>query len=542
MNCLALEQEGEVLVIDCGVTFDDRGLGVDVIHADFAALDPYRLAGIFVTHGHEDHIGAIPYLLKRSHAPVYGPRYALGLVRERAAEHEILDHVDLHEVTPRTRVRVGPFDVEPIRVTHSIADSTALAIRTAAGLVVHTGDFKFDEAPPDGETFDVERFEELSREGVRLLFSDSTNIDAKGPTGSEEGVGQALEAIVAGAKQAVVVGMFASNVHRLRLLGDIARRHGRKIVPLGRSVSTHARVARATARSTGDQAGAPYLEWPGDLVWPAERARELPRRAVLGVATGTQGEEAAALSRLARGEHPAFDLAAGDVVVMSSRVIPGNEGDVMRVMGHLLRRGVELRSWWSDRAVHVSGHAHREEQRRMIEMVKPRSFIPVHGTLHHLLRHAALATELGVPDVCVLENGDMAELGEGALRKIGRVRAGRVHVFARRALSAGLLNERMALAAHGAAHVVVPVDAGGRPAGEVSLVTRGVLDETTDAHLLAAARNEVVAALEELTGRPGPERSDAELAETARQAVRRSLSRVLGFKPVTTASVLRIVR
>ena len=200
-------------------------------------------------------------------------------MRERAAEHEILDHVDLHEVTPRTRVRVGPFEVEPIRVTHSIADSTALAIRTAAGLVVHTGDFKFDEAPPDGETFDVERFEELSREGVRLLFSDSTNIDARGPTGSEEGVGQALEAIVAGARQAVVVGMFASNVHRLRLLGDIARRHGRRIVPLGRSVSTHARVARSTARSTGEHAGAPYLEWPSDLgVAGGPRARAPARR------------------------------------------------------------------------------------------------------------------------------------------------------------------------------------------------------------------------------------------------------------------------
>ncbi len=544
MNCLALEQGGQVLIVDCGVTFDDRGLGVDVIHADFSALEPYRVAGIFVTHGHEDHIGAIPYLLRRFDAPVFGPRYALGLVRERAAEHEILDHVSLHEVTPRSRVRVGPFDVEPIRVTHSIADSTALAIRTESGLVVHTGDFKFDEAPPDGETFDVERFEELSREGVRLLFSDSTNIDAKGPTGSEEGVGLALDAIVAGATKAVVVGMFASNVHRLRLLGDIARRHGRKIVPLGRSVSTHSRVARSTARSTGEHAGEPYLEWPSDLVWPADRARELPRSAVLGVATGTQGEEAAALSRLARGEHPAFDLAEGDVVVMSSRVIPGNEPEVMRVMGNLLRRGVELRSWWSDRAVHVSGHAHREEQRRMIEMVRPRSFVPVHGTLHHLLRHAALARELGVPDVCVLENGDVGELSEDTLRKTGRVPAGRVHVFARRALPATVLAERVALAAHGAAHVVIPVDAAGRLAGQASLVTRGVLDETEDAHLLAAARNEAMAALEELFQRGGGGilRSDAELGEAARLAVRRALSRALGFKPVTTATVLRVGR
>src|SRR5258708_26905353 len=182
MNCLGLEQGGEVLVVDCGVTFDGRGLGVDVVHPDFEALDEYRVAGLFITHGHEDHIGAIPYFLRRFDVPVFGPRYALGLLRERASDHEVLDHVRLHEVTPHSRVRVGSFDVEPIRVTHSIADATALAIRTDAGLVVHTGGFKFDDTPPDGETFDVARFEELSREGVRLLLRDSTNVASTRPT------------------------------------------------------------------------------------------------------------------------------------------------------------------------------------------------------------------------------------------------------------------------------------------------------------------------------------------------------------------------
>jgi ribonuclease J len=255
MNCLALEQRGEVLLVDCGVTFDDRGLGIDVVHPDFASLEDYRVSGLFVTHGHEDHIGAIPYLLRRFEVPVYGSRYALGLVRERAEEHEVLDRADLRDAPPGTRVRVGSFEVEPIRVTHSIADATALAIRTDAGLVIHTGDFKFDDAPPDAELFDVARFEELAREGVRLLLSDSTNIDAGGPTGNEESVGRALDSIVSGAGGAVVVAVFASNVHRLSMLGEIARRHGRKIVPMGRSVGTYARVARETARSTGDHAG-----------------------------------------------------------------------------------------------------------------------------------------------------------------------------------------------------------------------------------------------------------------------------------------------
>jgi ribonuclease J len=544
MNCLALEQGGQALVVDCGVTFDDRGLGVDVVHPSFEPLEGLRVVGVFVTHGHEDHIGAIPYLLRRFDAPVFGPRYALGLVRERVAEHEVLAHASLNVVAPRESVRVGPFDVEPIRVTHSIADSTALAIRCDAGLVVHTGDFKFDEAPPDRELFDVARFEELGREGVRLLMSDSTNIDAAGPTGGEEGVGRALDAIVGGARQLVVVSMFASNVHRLRMLGEIARRHGRKIVALGRGVETHARVARATVRTTGEHAGRPYLEWPSDLVWPAERAGELPRGKILAVATGSQGEKAAALARLARGEHPALTLGAGDVVVLSSRVIPGNEPGVMRVMTELLHRGVELRSWWSDRAVHVSGHAHRQEQKRMIELTRPRAFVPLHGTLHHLLRHAELARELGVPEVCVLENGDVAAVDDAAVRKVERRSAGRVHVFAGREVPAGVLAERATLASQGVAHVTVPVATDGRLAGPVVLATRGVLDASAEAPIVAAAeadaRDAVQNAFRGALERRAPGATDDAIAEVVRLAVRRSLARALGFKPSTIVTVVRV--
>ncbi len=542
MNCLAIEQGGEVLVVDCGVTFDHRGLGIDVVHPDFAALDAYRVAGLFVTHGHEDHIGAIPYFLRRFDVPVFGPRYALNLLRERAVEHEVLEHADLRCVPPRTSARVGSFEVEPIRVTHSIADATALAIRTDAGLVVHTGDFKFDDAPPDGEAFDVERLEELSREGVKLLLSDSTNIDSSGSAGGEEGVGRALDEIVADAQQAVVVAMFASNVHRLTMLGEIAKRHGRKIVMLGRGVSTHARVARATARSTGKDAGRPYLDWPADLAVSEDRARDLPKRAILAIATGSQGERTAALARLSRGDHPALDLNEEDVVVLSSRVIPGNEPQVVRVMNDLLRRGVKLRTWWSNRGVHVSGHAHRQEQRRMIELVKPRAFVPVHGTLHHLSRHAELATEIGMSRVTVLENGDVGSVdaATGGVHKSGRVQAGRVNVFGGRALPPQVIAERTALASLGAVHVAVPLDGGGRLAGEIAVATRGVLDETEHADVMQSARKRARAALEELLGIPGPRPDDERIAETARLAVRQTLARALGFKPVTVATLVRM--
>jgi ribonuclease J len=528
MNCLALEQRGEVILVDCGVTFDHRGLGVDVVHPDFSALDEYRdrIAGIVVTHGHEDHIGAIPYLLRRFDVPVWGPKYALGLLKERAREHEVLQSTRLIETTPGARYAVGSFVVEPIRVTHSIADATALAIETDGGVVVHTGDFKIDDEPPDGEEFDIARFTALGDAGVSLLFSDSTNIDAEGATGSEASVGKALEAIVRGAKGLVAVALFASNVHRLRLLGEIAKRTNRRIVPLGRSIQTHARVARSTG----------YLDWPSDLVWPAERLRELPRERVLALATGSQAEPRGALARLARGDFPGVSLGEGDTVVLSSRVIPGNEREVMAVMGNLLRRGVDLRSWYSDRGVHVSGHAHRVDQRRMIEMVRPRSFVPVHGTLHHLTRHGALARETGVRDVCVLENGDVATLGAKAITKSSNVPSGRVHVWDGREVEPSVLHERTQLAAEGVAVVVVPVDARGVIAGDVALSTLGVVDEAHARKLLDDARGEIRLAVAELA--PSM-RDDASVALAARRAVRRTFDRALGFKPNVVVTVRR---
>jgi ribonuclease J len=525
MNCLALEQDGQVMLVDCGVTFDPRNLGVDVIHPDFAALAGKNVVGVFVTHGHEDHIGALPFLLREHDVPVWGPRYALGLVKERAAEHEVLAHARLIEARTRSVYEVGPFHVEPIRVTHSIADATALAIDTSEGKVIHTGDFKFDDDPPDGETFDTERFTELGDRGVSLLLSDSTNVDAQGPTGGEAGVGRVLEEMIVASKRAVIVAMFASNVHRLRMLGEIAQRTNRKILPLGRSVNTHARVARATG----------YLEWPPGLVHPPERADELPRERILGVATGTQGEVNGALARLARADHNALDIERGDTVILSSRIIPGNEREVFAILSDVLRRGAELRTWLTDRGVHVSGHAHRPEQARMIEMVRPRAFIPVHGTLHHLLRHAALARDLGIDNVCAMENGDVAELEAGALRKRGAVPTGRVHTWAARAIAPGVLKDRAALAQDGVALVVVPLAKDGSLAGAIAIATRGVLDPEADARLLDDARREARSALAELRS----SKDDATVAETVRLAIRRSLAKTLGFKPNVVVVVQR---
>lgn len=528
MNCMAIEQGGDVILVDCGVTFDDRGLGIDVVHPDFAPLERFgeRLLGVVVTHGHEDHIGALPYLLRRHDVPIWAPPYAIGLIRERLEEHEVLEHARLTATKPRQRFEVGPFAIEPIRVTHSIADATALAIETSEGTILHSGDFKIDHAPPDGETFDADRLRELGDQGVTLLMSDSTNVDAEGPTGNEVDVGAVIETLVEGATGAVVVAMFASNVHRLRILGDIARRFGRKIVLLGRGVGTHARVARRVG----------YLPWPDDLVWPDNAVRELPRSKILAIATGSQGEANAALARLARGEHPMLEVGPGDRVILSARTIPGNEPEVFAILGQLIRRGCDVRTRLTDRGIHVSGHAHRPEQRRMIELVRPRCFVPVHGTIHHLTRHGELARETGVPEVCVIENGRIAEITRDKVALGDSVATGRVHVWEGHAIPPSVIREREVLAEEGFASCSLTVDRAGS-INDLQLLTRGVVDENAHPEAVDAARDAVRVAIAGLDTLALSD--DARVAEEARLAVRRAFAKSRGKKPMTVVHLRR---
>ncbi|GAC1542763.1 MAG: ribonuclease J [Polyangiales bacterium] len=442
MNCMAIELgdagRAPIVIVDCGVTFPNVANGVDVIHPDFSYLEANRdrIVGLVVTHGHEDHIGAIPYLLRRLDVPVHAPPYALGLIRNRLAEVAPKSTPRLIATRPRTPFLLGSgaavVEIEPIRVTHSIADATALAIRGDAGTVVHTGDFKLDPEPVDGETFDEERLRALGSEGVALLLSDSTNADVPGRSRSEREVGEALSAVVEQAEGRVVVALFASNVHRLRALSVIARRTGRKLLLLGRSVHTHVRVSTETG----------YLAIPPDLLVSIDDAARVPRRELLVVATGSQAEPRAALARLALDDHPRLRLEPGDTVVLSARAIPGNDVAVMRMIGDLYRRGCHVRIKETDPALHTSGHAHRDEQRAMIDWVRPGAFVPVHGTRHHLERHAALAREAGVADVLVVENGEIAEAAADGVRKVGTTRVGRVAVDPAGPIPDAVLRER----------------------------------------------------------------------------------------------------
>lgn len=534
MNCLALEVGGEILIVDCGVTFPRTDLGIDTYHPDFTWLEQRRdrIRGLVITHGHEDHIGAVPYFARRFDVPIWGPAYALELVRLRLEEHGYRPgSYNLVTATPRKRFEVGKFEVEPVRVTHSIADATALIIRSQAGTVVHTGDFKLDPDPTDGELTDEERLREVGDEGVRLLLSDSTNVDSLGSSGSEASAARMLEKVIADAPGRVIVGMFASNVQRLAALGDLARSLGRKLVLFGRSVHTHTRVAKDQKR----------IGWPADLVVPAEHLSSLKRREVLAVATGTQAERLAALWRMAFRTHPQVILDPGDRVIFSSRVIPGNEPNVMQMTNAFLRHGIEVRTAVTDPGIHVSGHAYRDEQAKMIDMVKPEGFIPVHGSLMHLHRHASLAKSKGVDEVIVIENGEIAELGqEKSLQKSKESATfGKVPTWGGMVIPEQVIADREAIARSGVAFVTVLVDGWGRPAGPTSLATRGVLDENADVTLLRDAAREVTKVLGE---RPWTRErpSDEEVSDAARQVVRRRLEQTVGKRPVVVGVVVRV--
>lgn len=528
MNCLALEQEDGILIIDCGMSFPENDLGVDVIHPDFTWLfeQAERVVGVFLTHGHEDHIGGLPYLLAELDVPVWGPPHALGLVAKRLAEHGFEPgEIPLLPAAPGQSYEVGPFSVEPVRVAHSIVEASALAVRTRAGLVVHTGDFNFDPDPPDGEPTDEARLAALGDEGVSLLLSDSTNIDVPERAGSEREVGAALERLIGRAETRVVVAMFASNVQRLMLLGRIAERTGRKICLLGRSLNTHVEVAEAIGR----------LAWPSHLRIPAEDAQAFPRERLLVLAGGSQAEASSAMARVAAGTHPLLALDAGDHVVLSARIIPGNDRPVFAMMGALLRRGVHLHTRANEPGVHTSGHAGRSEQQKMLALVRPATFVPVHGTLHHLVRHAELARARGVTRVHVIENGTPVVLCRDELTLDGEVPHGRVAVArGGMPLDDDILHRRAELARSGVVSVALALDGRDRLLGAPSVVARGVPGADDDDEVLGLIARAVERALERVRNW-----RRVNLAEELRRAARRALHEECGIRPVVEVHLLR---
>jgi ribonuclease J len=422
MNCMAVRWGDDIIVIDAGLMFPEAELlGVDIVVPDISYLieNRQRVRAIILTHGHEDHIGALPWILSELNVPVWGTEFTLALLEDKLEEHGLLENADLREIRPGERFKAGPFTIHPIHVTHSLVDCVALAIHTPLGVLIHTGDFKVDPTPTDNKMFDLHAFAEYGKEGVLALFQDSTNVERKGYTPSERAVRRKFDEVFAHTQRRLFISCFSSSIHRIKLAVELAWQHGRKVAFVGRSMTNTSEIAEDLG----------YIEIPeGLLIHPGEM-KNYPPEKVCVMISGTQGEPMSALSRAAVDNHKHAKIEKGDTVVLSSRIIPGNEKAIYRMIDHLFRRQAHvIYEDGSFPPIHVSGHASQEELKLIINLVKPKYFIPIHGEYRQLKLHAEMAGAMhsSVGNVMLIESGDILEFDELGARKAGRVNVGRV--------------------------------------------------------------------------------------------------------------------
>ena len=535
MNMLALTYGETTIVIDAGVMFPDpEQLGVDRIIPDLTYLQQKgRAAALVLTHGHEDHIGAVPHVVPHIAGPIVGTPFTLALVENKLKEHGLEDTL-LETVRPRDRFTVGPFEIEFIRVTHSIPDCVALAIHTPLGVIVHTGDFKIDQTPLDGEHFDLHRFAELGQQGVLALMADSTNVDRRGFTGSETDVVSAFEEVFSSANGKLIVSAFSSSIYRMQIVIDLAAQFERKVAFVGRGMVENSAIAHRLG----------YLTMPAGIQIRDSEIGNYPANEVLCLTTGSQGEPMSALSRIAVDEHRHVKLAEDDTVVISARAIPGNEKSIGRVMNHLARRGTHI-IHEGVKHVHVSGHGSEEELKLVLSLVKPRYFIPVHGEYRQLSHHARVAKRVFAgrdpqPQILLVENGDIVAFDDQGGRVAGKAPVGRVLIDGTRTGEVGdeVLRDRRHLAEDG---LVVPVVAINKQTGMLEgvpdIITRGFVMENSQELLADGARvlTEVVeqASLEERT-------DQGIIKEKLRVELRRFLRKRSGRRPFVLPVIMEI--
>ncbi len=494
MNCLALRYGDDILVVDAGLMFpEEELLGVDIVVPDISYLVENRtkVRGIVLTHGHEDHIGGLPWILSELNVPVYGTEFTLAYVEGKLEEHRLLDDAELIEILPGRRFTVGPFSVNPIRVTHSLVDCVALAITTPVGTVLHTGDFKVDLSSPDGHPFDLQAFAELGRQGVLLLLQDSTNVDRPGFTPGERAVRPRLDDIFAAAPKKLFFSCFSSSIHRIRIAMELAHKHGRKVALVGRSIDNSTEIAQDLG----------YIDPPQGLIIHPGQMKDYPSEKLCILISGTQGEPMSSLSRAAVDNHKFAKIDANDTVLLSSRIIPGNEKAIYRVIDHLERRNARVvHDDGTHGLIHVSGHGSQEELRLMINLVKPKFFVPVHGDYRHLKRHAELAAATGIPEkIFLLEDGDVLSLDRDSAAKTGKITTGRVCIdnnSTADVVEDTVIRDRKQLGGDG---LFLPIIAINKRTGEIEgtpeITTRGFAAD--DPELLRNARDVVARTLEQ---------------------------------------------
>lgn len=502
-NMFVIRYRDDIIVIDSGLMFpEDEMLGVDFVIPDISYLREHRdkIRGIFVTHGHEDHIGALPFVLRELSVPVYGPRLALALVEARLKEKNQHFPVDPVYVTAGQKVKCGPFEVEFIHVNHSISDVLAMAVTTPAGVIIHTADFKFDQTPIDGVVTDYHTFAEYGSKGVLVLMSDSTNAERPGYTLSERQVWQAFDDAFRAAPGRIIVATFSSNIHRIQQVVDAAHHYGRKLCMLGRSMVNVAR----TASELG------YLSIPDGILVSEEELQKHDESRMVLLSTGSQGEPMAALSRMAMGSHRSVAIKRGDTVIISASPIPGNEKSVGANINRLFKLGAEV-IYEAVSGVHVSGHASQEELKLMMNLTRPKYFIPIHGEYRHLVKHARLAREIGIPEdrIFIPEIGSVLEFDSGSGRVAGQVSGGMVIVDGLGVGDVGnvVLRDRRQLSQDGIVVVIVAVDkATGAMLGTPEVITRGFVYVRESEEFIDATREHVKNVLRQRTsGKASPD-------------------------------------
>lgn len=453
-NITAIEYEDEIIVIDCGISFPDEDMyGIDLVIPDIKYLldNKDKVKGLFLTHGHEDHIGAIPYILKQINMPVYGTKLTIGLVESKLKEHDMLSKTNLIPISPGESIKLNKLIIELIRVTHSIAESCALAIHTPIGIVLHTGDFKIDYTPIDGKVMDLNRIAQLGQEGILLLMADSTNVERAGHSLSEKIIGETLNRIISNANGRVIVATFASNIHRMQQIADASMMYNRKIVFSGRSMENISNVAMDLG----------YLHIPEESIVGIEDLNRYPSDKITIITTGSQGEPMAGLSRIAYGSHRHISIEQDDLFIISASPIPGNDKLVSRVINQLYRKGVEV-IYEDLEDIHVSGHAYKEELKLIHTLVKPKYFMPVHGEYRHLKHHSDLALKLGMDksNVFTLETGQVLEISQDKAIATEKVHTGVVFVDGIGVGDVGniVLRDRRDLARDGMVTIVVAIN------------------------------------------------------------------------------------
>ncbi|HUQ92795.1 MAG TPA: ribonuclease J [Bryobacteraceae bacterium] len=538
MNCLAMRYGDDILVVDAGMMFPDAELlGVDIVVPDFSYLKDHKhlVRGLVLTHGHEDHIGGVAFLLGHMNIPIYGTALTLALVERRLDEHDLEHDVDSHEVRPDEIATIGPFSVEFIHVTHSIVSSLALAITTPLGVVIHTGDFKLDPTPMDNLPFDLHKFAEYGKRGVLLLMSDSTNVDRPGFTESERAVKPRLEDCFHRAKGRLVLSCFSSSIHRLQQILNIAADNGRKVAFLGRSMLSVTEIAHNLK----------LLTIPDSILLRPQDIMQMPADKVAVVVSGTQGEPMSALARVAVDNHKSLSLRPNDMVVLSSRIIPGNEKPIFRMLNHMARRGSEVVYGTMNPPVHVSGHASSEELKLILSLVRPKYFMPVHGEYRQLVKHAALAKSVaggGAQETFILETGDSLEIDSRGARKGPSVAVGRVCIDSGtvdEVVEDLVIRDRRHLSEDGFVLPIIAIDKHtGKNETLPEIVSRGFVSFEDGSDLLQEARKMVARTLESSSAE---ERTDwGVMQEKIRTDLRRFISKQTSRRPLIIPVILEV--